>query len=130
MKKLGKELEFISFIKRDGSGTIACGTSWDKNSKHPKTDDMSYLDEDHFDINAISITHKTYIASGFNTWVVKLKPEQPPADKIRELLLSYELRFTTKPVQNKYLEEANKRVDAYLESHPNHIIDSLKDLLK
>jgi hypothetical protein len=73
MKKLGKDLEFISFVKRDGSGTIMCGTEWNENSGHPKTDDMSYLDKEGFTINRMSITHNTYIASGFNTWVVRLK---------------------------------------------------------
>jgi hypothetical protein len=50
MKKLGKELEFISFVRRDGSGN-----------------------EEEFEINTISMTYKTFIASGFNTWVVRLK---------------------------------------------------------
>ena len=72
MKK-GKELEFISLIKRDGSGTIQVGTAWDTNSNHAKTDDMSYLDEDDFTVMIMSLSNKTYIASGFNSWVVKIK---------------------------------------------------------
>jgi hypothetical protein len=73
MKKYGKELEFISWIKRDGSGVIPAGTEWNKDSRHPKTDDMSYLDDTQFKIISLSMTYKTFIASGFNTWVVKLK---------------------------------------------------------
>ena len=73
MKKLGKELEFISLIKRDGSGTIPVGTPWTPGGGNPKTDDMKYEDEEEFELNRISLTHKTYIASGFNTWVVKLR---------------------------------------------------------
>jgi hypothetical protein len=73
MKALGKDLEFISFVKRDGSGTIPVGTKWDVDMPHPKTDDVSYMDDDLFTLNIISLTHKTYIASGFNTWVVKIK---------------------------------------------------------
>lgn len=73
MKKLGKELDFISYIKRDGTGTIMCGTEWDNFMGHPKVDEMSYLDHQEFKIKAISLTYKTYIASGFNTWVVRLK---------------------------------------------------------
>jgi hypothetical protein len=73
MRKFGKELEFISFVKRDGSGTIAVGTEWNTDSNHPKTDDVSYMDDEEFEINAISMTYKTFIASGFNTWVVRLK---------------------------------------------------------
>jgi len=73
MKKLGKELEFISFIKRDGSGTVEVGTEWNSNKDYPKTDDMCYLNEEEFNINSLSMTYRTYIASGFNSWVVKLK---------------------------------------------------------
>lgn len=73
MKKIGKELEFISFVKRDGSGTVAVGTEWSEISDYPRTDDVSYMDNDEFEINPISLTHETFIASGFNTWVVKLK---------------------------------------------------------
>jgi hypothetical protein len=75
MKKLGKELEFISFVKRDGSGTIAVGTARNADSDYPKTDDVSYMDDEEFEIRVLSITQKTYIASGFNTWVVRLKEQ-------------------------------------------------------
>ena len=73
MKKLGKELEFISFIKRDGSGTIPIGTEWTKDSNHPKTDDVSYMDNEKFDLSVLSLSKETFIASGFNTFVVKIK---------------------------------------------------------
>ncbi len=67
MTKKANELEFISRIKRDGSGTVAI-TDEDKeflsNSK--------YVDEK-FILNSLSITEKTFIASGFNSYVVKLK---------------------------------------------------------
>lgn len=73
MKKYGKELEFISWVKRDGSGTVMCGTKWDASMDCPKVDDMSYLDEDRFKLTLISASRQTFIASGFNTFVVKLK---------------------------------------------------------
>ena len=74
MKALGKELEFISWIKRDGSGTISIGTEWNhQTSDHPKTDDVKYMDEDKFRLTRLSLTHKTFIASGFNSFVVRLK---------------------------------------------------------
>lgn len=73
MKAKGIELEFISWIKRDGAGVVMCGTKWDAKSEHPKTDDMSYLDDSIFELNIISLINGTYIASGFNSWVVKLK---------------------------------------------------------
>jgi hypothetical protein len=74
MKKKGKELEFISLVKRDGSETIPVGTEWKSGvNLHPRTDDVSYLDDDNFILNTLSLTCETYIASGFNTWVVKVK---------------------------------------------------------
>jgi len=62
MKKLGKELKFISWIKRDGSGT-----------KMVKKKLIELMQEDIFDVNCLSLTEKTFIASGFNSFVVKLK---------------------------------------------------------
>lgn len=62
--KLGKELEFISIVARDGSCTESC-----------IGDNMSSYDNDQFSITCLSITKKTYIASGFNSYVVRLKPE-------------------------------------------------------
>lgn len=68
MKKLAKELEFISRIKRDGSGT------------EPIPDEMlncmlenEFAKEEKYKINVLSLSNKTYIASGFNSFVVKLK---------------------------------------------------------
>ena len=73
MDKKGKELEFISFIRRDGSGTVMVGSEWDKNKDYPKVDDMSHLDEELFELNCLSLSKKTFIASGFNSFVVRLK---------------------------------------------------------
>jgi hypothetical protein len=46
MKELGNNLEFISFVKRDGSGTILVGTEWKCSYDYPKTDDVSYMDNE------------------------------------------------------------------------------------
>jgi hypothetical protein len=73
MRKKGKNLEFISWIKRDGSGTIPVGTEWDEDMNFPKTDDVSYLDDEYFSLTSLSLSKGTFIASGFNSWVVKLK---------------------------------------------------------
>ena len=60
MKATAKELEFISQIKRDGSGVI--------------TKDITPSDENEiYNLYTLSITNATFIASGFNTYVVKLK---------------------------------------------------------
>jgi len=71
MRKQGKDLEFISFIKRDGTGTIMCGTEWDDEKNYPKIDDMYYLDNEYFDIYTLSLTDGTFIAHGLNSFVVK-----------------------------------------------------------
>lgn len=73
MQKKGSELLFISWIKRDGSGTIPVGTPWDRNSDYPKVDCVKYLDDDIFNLTHLSLSSGTYIASGFNSWVVKIK---------------------------------------------------------
>lgn len=57
----GKNLIFISHIKRDGSGT----TPVEQSPKH--------LQEHSFKLTCLSITNGTYIASDFNLFVVKLK---------------------------------------------------------
>jgi len=67
MKKIAKDLIFISRIKRDGSGTtpvskdylqLLCGNSFSPEK---------------FDVHSLSISNDTYIAIGFNSFVVKLK---------------------------------------------------------
>jgi hypothetical protein len=67
----GKKLQFISFIKRDGSGVVMVRDLITLNC--PKLDNMSYLDEDNFKIMRLSISEKTFIACGFNSFIVKLK---------------------------------------------------------
>ena len=62
MKKLGKELIFISWIKRDGSGT-----------KMVKKRLIELMQDETFRIRILSLSKKTYIASNFNSFVVKLK---------------------------------------------------------
>lgn len=64
-KKKSTDLEFISQIKRDGSGTIPV-----------KEEYIKYLDESnhYFNIFCLSLSEKTYIANGFNSFIVRLKP--------------------------------------------------------
>ncbi len=62
------ELEFISQIKRDGSGTIKVPKSYLK----CMLENPLCKDED-FDIRILSLSNKTFIASNFNSFVVKLK---------------------------------------------------------
>ena len=60
MKAKAKELEFISQIKRDGSGVI--------------TKDITPSNENEvYNLYTLSITNATFIAYGFNSFIVKLK---------------------------------------------------------
>lgn len=63
--RLGSELIFISQIRRDGSGIYPIDEEY-----------LKYLQKDKFYLNCLSITEKTYIACGFNSFVVKLKEQQ------------------------------------------------------
>lgn len=58
----GNKLYFICVIKRDGSGVV-----------NIEERDNSHLDSESFKISRLSITEDTYIASGFNSYVVKKK---------------------------------------------------------
>jgi len=58
----GYQLIFISWILRDGSGT-----------EKIKKGQRDYLNKDEYTINALSISQRTYIASGFNSYVVRIK---------------------------------------------------------
>ena len=64
MKRYGYELEFISEIKRDGSGVDMLN---DKN--------ITYAKKEIFKLQCLSLTKKTYIASNMNSFVVRLKGE-------------------------------------------------------
>jgi hypothetical protein len=59
---LGKDLIFISQINRDGNGTTDVSSL-----------NMTFNDDENFTINCLSLTNETYIASGFNSYVVKIK---------------------------------------------------------
>ena len=60
MKATAHELIFISLIKRDGSGVI--------------TKDITPSNENEiYNLYTLSITNATFIAHGFNSFIVKLK---------------------------------------------------------
>lgn len=64
-RMLGMELNFISRILRDGSGTEKVESSL-----------LAHLNNERFDVSCLSVTNGTYIAAGFNSFVVKLKEEK------------------------------------------------------
>ena len=63
MKKKGSELIFISRILRDGSGV--------EKIEYPER--IDHIQETVFNLTCLSITKGTWIASEFNSYVVKLK---------------------------------------------------------
>lgn len=63
MKLKGSELIFISQIKRDGSGV----------KKRIKKQYRELMQNEDFELICLSLTEKTYIASNFNSFVVRLK---------------------------------------------------------
>ena len=67
MKAKASELEFISQINRDGNGTTKVIESYLKAMM-----EGPFMKEEEFELNCLSITEGTYIASGFNSFVVKL----------------------------------------------------------
>lgn len=62
MTKKGRELEFISRINRDGSGTTPVDDSF-----------IEFVQEDDFDIIRLSMTEDTWIATYVNAYVVRIK---------------------------------------------------------
>jgi len=68
MKKKASDLIFISQINRDGSGTTPVPEDYVKMMTENKL-----CKDDKFKITGLSMTEKTFIASGFNSFVVKLK---------------------------------------------------------
>ena len=60
--KLGSELIFISKINRDGKSVEIL-------PKAPKSELQTV-----FKITHLSLSHETFIASEFNTYIVKIKP--------------------------------------------------------
>lgn len=75
MKKKPSKLDFISQINRDGSGTIPVPKSYLK-AMH----ENPYMKDQKLKLTCLSLTHGTFIASGFNSFVVKLKttPNEQP----------------------------------------------------
>jgi len=68
MEKFARELEFISQIKRDGSGVTKVKKSYLKAML-----ENSLMKDEPFYLRCLSISEKTYIAFNFNAFVVRLK---------------------------------------------------------
>ena len=68
MEKFAHELEFISQIKRDGSGVTKVKKSYLKSMLENKL-----MKDEKFYLKCLSISEKTYIAFNFNAFVVRFK---------------------------------------------------------
>jgi len=68
MIKKAHELEFISIINRDGSGTKPVEESYLKAML-----ENPLMKDSYFKVYPLSISEKTFIAINFNAFVVKLK---------------------------------------------------------
>jgi hypothetical protein len=68
MEKLAKELIFISQIKRDGSGTFPVPQNYLDSMLENK-----FMKDEPFYVRQLSMSEGTYIAMGFNSFVVRLK---------------------------------------------------------
>jgi hypothetical protein len=68
MNKLASELEFISQIKRDGSGVTKVKKSYIK-----AMFENPLMKNELFELHHLSLSQKTYIAFNFNVFVVKIK---------------------------------------------------------
>jgi hypothetical protein len=68
MKATAKELEFISQIKRDGSGVKKVPESYLRSML-----ENPLMNNENFKIHCLSLNQKTFIAHGFNSFIVKLK---------------------------------------------------------
>ena len=69
MKKKAHELEFISVINRDGSGTEPLMPSF----LSAMLNNPLYSDGD-YELHRLSLSEETFIAFNFNAYVVRLKP--------------------------------------------------------
>lgn len=70
MIKKAHELEFISIINRDSSGTKPVEESYLKAML-----ENSLMKDEDFDIYHLSLSNNTFIAINFNAFVVKLKEQ-------------------------------------------------------
>jgi hypothetical protein len=68
MKKKAHELEFISQIKRDGSGTTKVKKSYLKAML-----ENPLMKDEYFELHCLSLSEKTFIAFNFNAFVVSVK---------------------------------------------------------
>lgn len=70
IKKKAHELIFISQINRDGSGTSKVSESYLKSMLENRL-----MKDSDFDVRVLSLSEKTFIASNFNSFVVRLKED-------------------------------------------------------
>ncbi len=70
----GRYLEFISQINRNGQGTSPVDKEY-----------LDILQDEIFSISGLSLSNKTFIAHGFNSFVVKMKPKDSSETLVSKL---------------------------------------------
>lgn len=70
IKKKAHELIFISQINRDGKGVSKVSESYLKSMLENRL-----MKDSDFDVRVLSLSEKTFIASNFNSFVVRLKED-------------------------------------------------------
>jgi len=101
MKRQAKDLIFLSEIKRDGSELIVMSDS-DK----LKMEQETYLKDEFYNLQCLSITNGTYIASCNRSYIVKLKPISDPINGLlAEITKKQENRgyFSKLPIGTKFI---------------------------
>ena len=66
MKRKATDLIFISQINRDGKGVVIIDNI---------EQEILHSENEYYELSSLSLTNKTYLALGFNSYVVKLKNE-------------------------------------------------------
>ncbi len=101
--KFGRQLKFISKIKRDGSGI-----------DRVFDDHVETLNNENFDLSCLSMTEKTFIASGFNSYIVKIKDNK--AKRLSSLL--FEMICNSKELNSLLVKDYGevKSYEYYIDS--------------
>lgn len=115
MKKRPNQLIFISQINRDGSGTTPISESLQKSLS-----ENSLMNAEYYELQQLSISQGTYIASGFNSFVVKLKQSEPKENAGKALVC------VNKAMQETNDEDLDINMTAAINSIKSQSIDFLE----
>lgn len=102
MKVRSEHLEFMYKINNDGRKLIPC-------NEEPKTDKW-------FEVNRLSISNGTWVASGFGTYIVKLKDSFMSEHKAKEILANHQSwRLGNEDIEPTDPKKLTQAIDMILE---------------